>query len=572
MIGHRARSEVGSALIIALLSTMIMLGLGLALLSIVDTQASQSDEERTRDRAFNLTESVLTSEAFVLGRSWPDSTPAGDPACSTTGFGDPLGAAPGSTPPSERLRANLNATYNPTNDTAYSGATWRANVCDDVEGETVWDDTILDGPDGTGPLLGAKSYDANHNNKVWVRAESTVRGHKRAVAGLVRVRSTPALDQRYALVSGGLADDLGSTLNTITNQGVLGGVLSGLLGTTPTVAGDPTIGAPTPNGITGLRCGALDIKDGSTCVTGTIGALGAIPLVSTLVTGGKVENFPSTTSATEDSIARLRAQARARGTYTAVSAGTTPVASSTPLNPTDTAPASIAACTLTGSPGPDSVVFIEKVGNSGAANTAGGPGDQYCSVDVSTARQYRAIVIGSGRVVIRGNNNPTVASNTSVNTFKGVVYALNLQRQFLPLADAPAPGREVLRVDRGAHVRGGVMADGKSAKIGIYPPPITIDNNALIDSLVPCIIVAGLQVCTVRNLVKALTGGLTAIVDKLLTLTSLNNVVGAILDQANGQRANYGSAITADVAAINNLTVYGASGVVPGTFRDLQPR
>ena len=36
------------------------------------------------------------------------------------------------------------------------------------------------------------------------------------------------------------------------------------------------------------------------------------------------------------------------------------------------------------------------------------------------------------------------------------------------------------------------------------------------------------------------------------------------------QLSTYGSAIHSDVTAINRLSVYGTSGVVSGTFRDLQ--
>ena len=43
----------------------------------------------------------------------------------------------------------------------------------------------------------------------------------------------------------------------------------------------------------------------------------------------------------------------------------------------------------------------------------------------------------------------------------------------------------------------------------------------------------------------------------------------AILGQLQPQRASYGSAITSDVAAVNAISVYGASGVIPKTFRDL---
>lgn len=132
---------------------------------------------------------------------------------------------------------------------------------------------------------------------------------------------------------------------------------------------------------------------------------------------------------------------------------------------------------ITGSTTPvedkDKVFFIEQVGDTGLDNTLGGRGDQYCSLNVSAAKQSRAIVIASGRIVIRGDNTTTASTNTAVNTFNGVIYAINQQR--LPVADGgrdlgdvAAPGREVVRIERGAHVRGAVNADGKSGKVGIY--------------------------------------------------------------------------------------------------------
>ncbi len=581
MIRRLSQDETGSALITALLAAMVMLGLGFALLSIVDTQAKQSDVDRTRDHAFNLTESVLTSEAFVLGRSWPDSVPAGNPQCANAGFGDPLAAATPSSAAAAQLQHNLDSSYDPTVDKAYVGASWKVHLCDDVD------------PDGAGPVAGGTvwantlltnaAWDANGNDKVWVRAESTVRGKTRALVGLVRARSTPALNSRYGLVSGGMSDDLGTTLNTLTNQGVLGGVIDRLLGSTPTVAEDPTPGVSTPNGVTGIRCGALDIKDGSVCVSGTIAAVGALPIVSDLVTDGSIENFPNTTATSADNIARLRAQARSAGTYTAVSAGTAPAGSGSLLNPNDTAPSSVAACTLTGSPGASSVVFIEQVG-AGTPGTAGGPGDQYCSINVATAVQFRAIVVGMGRIVIRGNNTTTAATDTTVNTFKGVVYALNLQRLSVAaggagLGDGAAPGREVLRIDRGAHVRGGVSADGKSGKVGIYPPPISLNTSALVCTLVGCpsLLATTLQALGVTNLLDTLVnGGCLLQLGPICTLSlgglPVLNVVNAIVGQVQPQRVSYGSAITSNIEAINALTVYGASNVVPGTFRDLQPR
>ncbi|MDP2710538.1 MAG: hypothetical protein Q8O56_04910 [Solirubrobacteraceae bacterium] len=547
----RARvDERGSALITALLATAMMLALGLALLSIVDTQAKESASERTRDRAFNLSESVLTSQAFVLGRNWPASIPPGDPACNAAaaGFGDIVGADTTPSAATARLRPNLNASYT---DAAYEGATWQVNVCDDIDGSTVWSDSLLTG----------KNYDANGNNKVWVRAQSTVEGRTRVLVGLVQVRTTPAIPSRFGLVSGNLTDDLGSTVNNITAN-ALGGVLSGLLGSTPTVAPDPAVPG---SGITGVRCGLLDLQVlVSTCVTGTVAALGAVPLVSTLL-GNKYEQFPTVTTTSPANIGQLRRQAQESLTYAPTSPG-----------------GASAVCAIPPAAGPSTVVFIEKVGT----------GDQSCVLNVPLGGlSYRAVVVGSGRIILRGA--PIAAGapvSTTSRTFTGVVYALNLQRHpvadgGLGLGDAATPGREVIRIESGAHVKGGVYADGKSAKVGIDPPNLTLNTNSLVNSL----LCPGL-LCTLAPTLNGLLGvlGVDGTVDALINGTcllrvlgictlslpglGLDTVVGGLVNQLNPQRAVYGSAIVTHKDTIETLKVYGASGVVPGSFRDMQPR
>ena len=558
LIRRTRDDERGVALITALLCTVVMLILGLGLLAIVDTQAGVSATERTRDRGFNLAETVLNSEAFVLGRNWPSTVPSPNPTCSAggAGFGDTVGSTATASAGTARLRSNINASYT---DTAYTGATWQVNVCDDVGGATVWSTAVLSN----------KTWDENANGLLWVYAQSTVGGEMRTLVGLVKVRQNPALPAKFGLVTGGVTDDLGTAINALSS-GALGGVLSGLLGTTPTVATDPSVAVATPptSGITGLRCGATDLALApvSTCVAGTIGALGAIPVVSTLLTGGKLVQFPTTTTATAVNIDQLRAQAIAANTYSASVAGATTAAA---------AP----ACAIPAAATSSSIVFLEQVGTSGVSGTATGPGDQYCLINVSAGVKYKALIIGSGRVVIRGNGaltgTPTSSSAAQVNTFSGVVYALNQQRLAVVdggrgLGDSAAPGREVVRIENGAHVKGGVYADGRGAKVNIIPPPVTINTTSLIASLIPCEIPA-LNVCILRGTIAAL-GGILGIVDDLISRLGLGAVTSAILGQVNPQRASYGSAIVSDLAAVNSLTVYGASGVMPGTFRDLHGR
>ena len=206
------------------------------------------------------------------------------------------------------------------------------------------------------------------------------------------------------------------------------------------------------------------------------------------------------------------------------------------------------------------VVFIEQVGT----------GDEACVLSVATSRTYKALVIGKGRVIIRGNNTITDYATATTNRFTGVVYALNLQTADLTAA---TPTREVVRIDRGARVRGAVHADGKNATVGLIAPDF--NSNALVCALVTCpsLLATTLQALGATDLVNTLVnGGCLLRVLGICTLSLPASPVANVVSAISSQLSTYGSAIRSDVDVIDNLTVYGASGVVPGTFRDLQPR
>ena len=502
------RGERGSAVVTAILVMAIMIPIGLALLAIVDTQAQESGSERTRDRAFNLADSALHSAAVSLSRSsWPSSgtsapnnngpTATAD-TCANSSFGATLGGATFAGSATARLQPNLNASYE---DPAYAGATWQINVCDNDPtgaGPTIWKDALLAG----------MNYDANGDEKVWVRSEAAVDGRRRVLAALVEVDEKSALSSKYGLITGRLNAELTNTAGTVLTGGLLGSLTSALLGNDPLVAPDPTANTTPPtSGVTAVRCGALD-----GCLTGALGGLSsAAPPLSTVITGGKLVQSTSPTATSTAAIAQLKQQAIASGTYVASTAGTQ--SSSNPP-----------ACTIPTGANSDTVVYIEQVG-PGTINAPGGPGDHYCLLNVATNVSYKALVIGSGRVVLRGNN--TTASGT-VNTFRGFLYALNEQRKVL--GDAATPTREVIRIDRGAHVVGGVAADGKSAQVGIYTPPLCTSTFVL-----------GIDVgCT------------------LSALTSILGVLNA-----------YNPAIRSDVSVMNAIKTYEGASVVAGTYRDV---
>ena len=502
------RDERGSVIVTAMLVMLIMIPIGLALLSIVDTQARDSGSERDRDRAFNLADSALQSTAFILGRSgWPASgatapsntATSSAQVCAGASFGATLGAATNTGSTTARLQPNLNATYD---DSAYAGATWQINVCDNDPsgaGPLIWKDA----------LLSNMNYDANGDEQVWVRSESNVKGRRRVLAALVRVSETPAFASKYGLMTGRLNADLTNTVGTVLNSGLVGNLTSGLLGSDPLVAPDPSVAVTVPpaSGVTAVRCGVLD-----GCLTGALAATSALPLIGTMITGGKLVQATSPTATSEASIAQLKQEAIRTNTYVATTSGSS--SSSAPP-----------ACTIPAGANANTIVYIDQVGTTGTAGTVGGPGDQFCRLSVSTNVTYKALVIGRGRIVLRGNN--TTNSGT-VNTFRGLLYATNEQRE--TLGDAATPTREVIRIDQGARVVGGVAADGKSAQVGIYPPPLCTS-----------VFVLGIDIgCT------------------LSALTSMLNVLSA-----------YNPAITSDAAVMNAIKTYDRAAVVAGTYRDL---
>src|SRR5204863_1322941 len=130
-------------------------------------------------------------------------------------YGATLGAATNAGSATAKLQPNLNASYD---DSAYTGATWQINVCDDdpyAAGPMVWKDA----------LLTKVPYDANANQLVWVRSEARVGTQRRVLAGLVRVSTTAALSQKYGLIAGRMNSELTTSVTYALTSGVLGNIL-----------------------------------------------------------------------------------------------------------------------------------------------------------------------------------------------------------------------------------------------------------------------------------------------------------------------------------------------------------
>jgi hypothetical protein len=191
------QSQRGSAIIMAIMLMTMMVAVGLAAYSFVDTQQAESVRERQRESSFNLAEAALNSQSFVLSRRWAGAVTAyatTTPTCSNS-----AGAAIQCPDP-----AQLTSTYNSPDYAA--GATWKTTVYDDRglaanSQSPFYDAAIIEAKNGTGGDV-TPHWDANANNKVWVKAETVVRGRARTLVALVQVQENVEFLPKRVILAG----------------------------------------------------------------------------------------------------------------------------------------------------------------------------------------------------------------------------------------------------------------------------------------------------------------------------------------------------------------------------------
>jgi hypothetical protein len=189
--------ERGNVLVTAIMLMAVMLSVGMAIASTVDTQTTQSRKERERESTFNLAEAALSAQTFILGRRGTGTATNPYPSTGCPGAGTSL-FCPSNT--------NLMKSY--TGDATQvdfgSDTSWRTDVLDDAKADGTpirfWDDAYLS--DTTWPR-----YDKDNNRHVWVRSEARVRGHLRAIVAWVRIEDRIVSFPRYAVLSGYLHGD-----------------------------------------------------------------------------------------------------------------------------------------------------------------------------------------------------------------------------------------------------------------------------------------------------------------------------------------------------------------------------
>lgn len=525
----RLRGEEGWILVAALLVLGVMLAIGLALLSVVDTQTRASATQRQGDSAFNYAEGALNGTAFLLSRNWPEEqsmTPTGsNVACGSQTLSGTIGAADASTF-AGRIQNQLTDSFGSSGSNDYPAATtsWRVDICDDTGQTTSWNESLLTAStpawdaNGEQTLTGTdSSTGASYQyrvRRVWVRAQATVAARTRTVVGLVQVHVKPVLPSRYAALVGGFSSDLMTGANSLLTGPALSPVTTSLLGQQKLYEGDSSVPG---GGRLGIRCGL-----NSGCVTGGAFASLSSTSLGSLLLANEFVQYGSTTAVSSATLDAFRRQSQIRGIYRdSVASG----ASCIPASPASTG----------------KIVFVEQVGT----------GDAYCTI--SSSASAKMLVVANGRVQINGG-----ASSGATVTFTGVIYAGFGQRNTTP---APSSDRVVWLRDH-SKVVGAVYIDG-NGKLDVRPPPF--DVYALIDTLPVCAGLLSLTCTLTKDSLRALS--VDELLTQLISLVGLDSVVGGL----TGQLSGYGPAVQENKALVDAITVYGNSGTIAGTFRQISP-
>jgi Tfp pilus assembly protein PilX len=186
-----ARQESGSALIAGIIVLMIIMLLGSVAIQAADVQSHQTSRERAGEASFNLAESGLDAESTALGQAWPSTSASAWPVCTQ-------GTTTSSTCPQSAITAGYSTTYAGS---VYKSPTWSVQLIDDnvsgVADGSYYADSILTN-------AGLAHYDANADNKLWIRASATIAGQTRTVVAQVTRQSFVVDLPQNVLTSGGI--------------------------------------------------------------------------------------------------------------------------------------------------------------------------------------------------------------------------------------------------------------------------------------------------------------------------------------------------------------------------------
>jgi len=202
MLRH-LKNEDGDILVIAVVMVTLMLVVGAAAMSTVDTQTDVVKRDRQHESTFNLVEGVLNAQTFVLGRLGTGNSTNQFPAQCTSA-------------------AAATLCPNPTQ----VGRTYAGAVQNDYSAAPTWWTQVRDNPNGVlyaqAAVEAAPRYDANNDNRLWVTAEATVRDRTRTLVALIAVENRPLTFPNYAIVGGYIQTSNNGNPDLIDATGSLG--------------------------------------------------------------------------------------------------------------------------------------------------------------------------------------------------------------------------------------------------------------------------------------------------------------------------------------------------------------
>jgi hypothetical protein len=181
------RREEGIALVTAIILMGVMLVMGLGAMTFVDAQSRLTANQRQRETAFNVGEAALNAQITQISQHWAGSPTEAFVQC-------PAAGAPFCPSVAEITSMVPSADSNVP-------ITWKTNVYDNGGGAAG-----LGGYFADSRICGAEcpAYDKNGDQKVWVRAQATVRNHTRVVVSLVQEQMQAESVPHAALLAGAL--------------------------------------------------------------------------------------------------------------------------------------------------------------------------------------------------------------------------------------------------------------------------------------------------------------------------------------------------------------------------------
>jgi hypothetical protein len=304
---HRARAEDGVVMVTAIAVVTIVLALVFGLTLMSENQQTASARETASEQAFNLAEAAFNAQVGELSSKWPGpETKSGEVPVSCT---EATSTAGNFCPTSASINQGYPASLSPAKCPAGAPTEawgspltnrWTTYVRDDLEGAPLFNSPAE---------KEALPYDANGNERLWVRAVGVVRCTMVSMITLV-ARQQVTLNFPKKSVAGNWFKVTNEGKKVIVNT-----------------AGEPPVGQP---GEISMRCEGVAAghceewsKEKEQVSPNTTGAVATPPV-----------------TLNEEQLAAMKAQAQAAGTFRSGASGTCP----TTLEQVSGLPAYIEGC------------------------------------------------------------------------------------------------------------------------------------------------------------------------------------------------------------------------------------